>query len=159
MGEVTSRCVARDRTWRIGTEILIEGPVKSNLISHELLQDLPRGESRIQLLPDKDPWQNWGCNVGPYGASARVTTEYRWPWVGSQQNDANAVQPRKHPHQPLEIRKSQAFSIPAIELGSELIILLLQYSKYVPFTTRDCRDLGRLKEQGRACKTVKLRNG
>ena len=30
------------------------GPVKSNLISQELLQDLPRGESRIQLLPDKD---------------------------------------------------------------------------------------------------------
>ena len=61
-GGVTSRYSARDQLDG-GDGILDRGPVKSNLISQELLQDFPRGESRIQLLPDK-PWQNWGYNVG-----------------------------------------------------------------------------------------------
>jgi hypothetical protein len=51
MGRVTSRYAARDQE-RDGN--FDRGAVKSNQISQELLQDLPRGESRIQLLPDKD---------------------------------------------------------------------------------------------------------
>ena len=69
------------------------GPVKSNLISHELLQDLPRGESRIQLLPYEDH--------GRIGVAMSVSSIRRGIGVAIQvdwrrSNDANGVQPRNH---------------------------------------------------------------
>jgi hypothetical protein len=74
MGRVTSRYAARDQE-RDGN--FDRGAVKSNQISQELLQDLPRGESRIQLLPDKRQWQNWGYNLGlvPYSGQGSYNTD------------------------------------------------------------------------------------
>jgi hypothetical protein len=72
MGEVTSRCAARDQLdgWGTGTGNFDRGPVKSHEISQELLQDLPTGESRIQLSPDKDHGAELGLQSlwsRPYG--------------------------------------------------------------------------------------------
>jgi hypothetical protein len=70
--------------------IFDRGPVKSNLISQELLQDLPRGESRIQLLPDKTMAElGLQCRSRPYGGQGSYNTDGL-----AASNDANVVQPR-----------------------------------------------------------------
>jgi hypothetical protein len=122
-------------------EIFDRGPVKSNLISHELSQDLPRGESRIQLLPDKDDGR---IGVAMSVSSTRRAEELEY---SGQQHDANAVQPRNHLFPALKFGNRKHRNT-VVEPGSELIYFIIS------LTTRDCR---RLEEQRRA--NSKMKNG
>lgn len=111
-----SKRPTRPTGWGDRDRIFDRGPVKSNLISQELLQDLPRGESRIQLLPDKDHGR---IGVTMSVSSTRRTEElqYRWTW-------RPATTPMRYSHEfslsSFEIRKSKA-SHTAVEAGGEFI--------------------------------------
>src|SRR5882757_3855941 len=101
-------CSKRPARWRDRDGIFDRGPVKSHLISQEILQDLPRGESRIQLLPDKDHGRIGvtKCRSRPYGGQGSYNTDGL-----AASNYANAVQPRNLLSS-FEIRK------PSIAYGS-----------------------------------------
>jgi hypothetical protein len=98
MGRVTSRYAARDQD-RDGN--FDRGAVKSNQISQELLQDLPRGESRIQLLPDKGHGR---IGVTMFHTAGRgVTIQMDW---------------RSGDQQTTPMRYSHEISFPALKFGN-----------------------------------------
>jgi hypothetical protein len=84
--------------------IFDRGPVKSNLISQELLQDLPRGESRIQLLPDK--------GHGRIGVTMSDSSIRRTGGVTIQMAWRPATTPMRYSHE---------ISFPALKFGKSSI--------------------------------------
>lgn len=85
-------CCKTPTGWGTGTEIFDRGPVKSNLISQELLQDLPRGGSRIQLLPDKDDGRIGVTMSDSFHTADRgVTIQMDWRPGGQQRRQCGTA--------------------------------------------------------------------